>query len=265
MARLVSIVFCGLLVALPLVAQETPPAGLETATPRPELLPLGSATAQQLEDQGDALRAQNFFLDAADSYKAAIRKQPTAALYNKLGITYIMLRRFPDAYAALHQSIRMQKNYADAWNNVGSIYYIDGDYRRAEKDFERAIKINPKNASYHSNLGAAEFNRKDLRDAAREIQIALQLDPFVFERSSKSGIAALMGRPTNDRAHFEYLIAKLFAQDGDANDAILHLRKAMEEGYKDIKDVYKDQEFATVRTDQRFKDLMAQKIESIPQ
>lgn len=272
-SRRISLLFCTLLLGLPLLAQSAPPQntesspppeGLQTPAPQISLLPLDTSSAEELEKQGDYLRAHNFHLDALDSYKAAVRKKSSAVLFNKMGITYILLHRFPEAEAAINQAIRLQKSYSDAWNNRGSVYYIEGDYRRSIKDFQRAIKINDQNASYHSNLGSAFFNRHELVKASREYQLALKEDPYVFERSSRSGIAALMGKPA-DHAEFEYIMAKLFAQSGDPANALVHLRKALEEGYKNINNVYKDQEFATVRTDQRFKDLMAQKPEGIPQ
>ena len=43
------------------------------------------------------------------------------------------------------------------------------------------------------------------------------------------------------------------------------LRKAMEEGYKDFKNVYKDEEFAAVRKDKRFTELMAMKNPALPE
>jgi hypothetical protein len=43
-----------------------------------------------------------------------------------------------------------------------------------------------------------------------------------------------------------------------------HLRKAMEEEYKDIAKVYKDDEFAGLRKDPRFNELMANKPPVIP-
>jgi hypothetical protein len=37
------------------------------------------------------------------------------------------------------------------------------------------------------------------------------------------------------------------------------LKKALEEGYKDFNNVYKDEEFATLRKDKRFAELVASK------
>ncbi len=265
---------CIFLLSAPLLAQTpTPPPpqqtpvvddGLQKPAPPVALLPLATSTAAELESQGDQLRGHNLYLDALDSYRAAVRKDPSPSLYNKIGIALIQLRHPQDAIDSLNRAIKMQKDFSDAWNNRGGAYYMEGNFKKASKDFEHAIKLNDQNASYHSNLGSAFFNRHDYVKAAREYETALKLDPYVFERSSRMGITASMGKPS-DRAEFEYMMAKLFAQNGDAVNCLLHLRKAMEEGYKNINNVYKDQEFATVRTDQRFKDLMAQKPEAIPQ
>jgi len=43
------------------------------------------------------------------------------------------------------------------------------------------------------------------------------------------------------------------------------LRKAMEQGYKDINMVYKDAEFSVLRKDPRFAELMATKPPAIPE
>jgi hypothetical protein len=68
-----------------------------------------------------------------------------------------------------------------------------------------------------------------------------------------------------ERARYEYVVAKLYAKAGDDERSLHYLRKAMEDGYKDIKNVYKDNEFSTLRKDPRFTELMASKTPAIPE
>ena len=60
-----------------------------------------------------------------------------------------------------------------------------------------------------------------------------------------------------DRAHYDYVVAKLYAKLGQTDRSLQYLRRAMEEGFKNIEDVYKDAEFAQLRKDPRFTQLMA--------
>ena len=76
------------------------------------------------------------------------------------------------------------------------------------------------------------------------------------------GIMAQTSSP-EDRAAFSFMVAKMYAQAGDFEHSLEYLRKAMEEGYKGIDKVYTDSEFASLRTDPRFADLMAQKPPSL--
>ena len=93
---------------------------------------------------------------------------------------------------------------------------------------------------------------------------ALQLDPDIFERTSHTGVLAQMSSP-GDRAHFYYVLAKLYAKSGITDRSLQYLRRAMEEGYKGIEDVYKDSEFAGLRKDPRFTELMAARPVAIPE
>ena len=91
-----------------------------------------------------------------------------------------------------------------------------------------------------------------------------QLDPDIFERTSRTGVTAQLPSP-EERARFEYLIAKLYARQGNSDHALQFLRRAMEEGYPGINDVYKDSDFEGLRKDNRFAQLMASKPPAIPE
>lgn len=227
--------------------------------------PSPGASVEELEQRGDQLRTEKNYLDALDYYDAAIRKAPgNGRVFNKMGICNLMLQRYKEAKRDLDRAIKADRDNADAYNNLGVVHYTLRDYGKAIRRYEKAIKLNPDAASYYSNMGAAYFSRKQYDKAALNYAKAMELDPDVFERLSRAGVQAQLPSP-EDRARYDYVLAKLYAKMGVAERSLRYLKKAMEEGYKDIGNVYKDSEFAELRKDPRFAELMAAKPTSIPE
>jgi tetratricopeptide (TPR) repeat protein len=227
--------------------------------------PARDASVADLEAQGDHLRMQKLYLDAMDYYRAALAKSPhSAALLNKIGITELMMQRYRDAKKSFEQAIKTDRKFGDAYNNLGVVYYEQRKYGAAVKQYRKAIAIDDDSASFYSNLGAAYFSKKNFEPAVLAYQKAMQLDPDVFERTSRGGVQAQLPSP-EDRARYDYTVAKLYAKMGFSDRSLEYLRKAMEEGYKDLNNVYKDAEFAALRKDKRFTELMASKTPAVPE
>jgi len=221
--------------------------------------PAADATAADLEARADQLRAVKLYLDALDYYRAAMAKQPTSAsLLNKVGITELMMQRYREAKKSFEQSIKADRKFADAYNNLGVVFYEEQRYGAAAKEYRRAIALDGSSASFFSNLGAALFAKKEFDPAVQAYEHAVQLDPDVFERTSRGGVQAQLPSP-GDRAHYDFTVAKLYAKMGYSDRSLEYLKKALEEGYKDFNNVYKDEEFATLRKDKRFAELVAAK------
>ncbi len=237
----------------------TAPSQLRQAAP-----PEATLTAEELEIRADSLRNQKAYADSLDYYRAAIKKQPSSALYNKTGIAQLQMMRYDEARKSFQQAVKLDKKNAEARNNLGVIYYIGQSYRKAAKEYKKAIALKPTSASFYSNLGTAEFSRKEYEKASEAYLKALEIDPDVFERRSNAGVQMHMASP-EDRAGYHYTIAKMFASRGDADRCLLYLRKAMEEGYPEIGKVYKEDVFVGVRKDPRFTALMEQKPLALPQ
>jgi tetratricopeptide (TPR) repeat protein len=243
--------------------------GLRTAqAPHRYEPPPPNATAEQLEMRGDEFRVEKAYADAVDYYRAGLArtraKPEQAQLYNKIGIAELQVQHYKEAQKNFERAIKASGDMAEARNNLGASFYLQKKYAKAVKEYKEALKLRDGDASFHSNLGTAYFIRKEYQLAMAEYTRAFQLDPTVFERTSQSGVSAQLSTPEN-RAQYSYLLAKMYAQIGDLDRCILYLKKAMEDGYKEIDNVYKDQEFTALRKDPRFPQLMGAKPTAIPE
>jgi tetratricopeptide (TPR) repeat protein len=227
--------------------------------------PSPDASAEQLEKQGDELRSHKAYLDAIDYYREAMKKSPqSASLSNKVGISELMLQRPKEAARDFEHAIKKDSKFADAYNNLGVSNYVRRKYGAAIKQYKKALQLDADSASFHSNIGAAYFARKDFDHASQAYAEAVRLDPEIFEHTSHSGISAQIASP-EDRAHYDFIVAKLYARAKDLDRSLQFLRKAMEEGYKGVKDVYTDPEFAELRKDARFAELMKTAPPPVPE
>jgi tetratricopeptide (TPR) repeat protein len=161
-----------------------------------------------------------------------------------------------DAKKNYERAIKLKATYPEAINNLGTVYYAQKSYRRAIAQYKKALNLTPQSASILSNLGTAYFARKNYTEAFAMYQHALEIDPQVFERRSSQGVL-LQERSVEERAKFHYYMAKTYAKAGMTDLALVYIRKALEEGFKEREKFVKDPEFATLKDNPEFKLLIA--------
>ena len=244
------------------VPSNSAPAAVMVQGPQLPLPTFADASAQELESAGDEQRSKKAYNDAIEYYHLAMRKADSAQLHNKTGIAHLQLCQLKAAEKEFNGAIKMNRDYAEALNNLGVVFYMRKKYDKAIKEYEKALKLSETSASFHSNLGMAYFEKKAFDRATAELLRALELDPQIFERQSLGGIEARMASP-EDRARYAYTLARIYAGRGLYDRSLEYLKKAVEEGYPQIKDVYKDEAFAGLRKDPRFAVVMA-KTEPLP-
>jgi len=206
-----------------------------------------------LEARADIFMARKMYREAAETYLKA--RPQTYIILNKVGIAYHQLGDLDTAKKYYERSIKANPKYPEAINNLGTIYYAKKSYRRAVSTYKRAIKIAPDSASMYSNLGTAYFARRDYQEAMRCYEKALSLDSDVFEHRSTQGVL-LQERTVTERAKFHYYLAKTYAKAGREDLALLYIRKSLEEGFKDRQKYMEDSEFAQIRKNPEFGELM---------
>ena len=212
------------------------------------------------EQLADLYMARKDFREAAFSYKRLADQHPQNPVYlNKLGIALHQQAALGAALKYYERASKVDPSYADAQNNIGTIWYQRKKYGRAIKAYQRAITIRNDMAVLHSNLAYAYFGDKKYQQAISSFRQALTLDPQFFEHNSSRSGSILQDRSVGDRGRFYFLLAKSFAEAGNLERCLIYLRKAKDEGYKELSAVKSDPSFAAALKDPAIQEVLAPK------
>lgn len=218
-------------------------------TPEPAIKPPVSITP---ELRGDIYMARKMYREAIDMYRQ-LPDSPLSA--NKIGIAFHQMMQFQLAKKNYEHAIKLNPKYGEAINNMGTVFYAMKSYRKAIVYYKRSMRYSHPNAALYANLGAAYFARKDYTRASEYYEEALKLDPEVFEHRSGFG-TFMQERTVTELATFHLYLAKSYAKRGDNARALNYLRKALEEGVKDRAKIPQIPEFAQLKLEPEFKQLL---------
>lgn len=205
-------------------------------------------------ERGDLFMARKMYREAIDAYREGAAK--SAVLRDKIGIAYHQLGDLNAALKNYRSAIKLDPKYADAINNVGTVFYAQKKYKSAISRYRKALILTPDSASIWSNLGTAYYARGRYTEMSEAYGKALQLDPQVFESHNAVG-TEMLDRSITDKARYHFEMARIYAHAGNNDMALQYLRRSLEEGFKDREKLDKAPEFAGLRELQAFKDLMA--------
>ena len=229
-------------------------AQVENAGFRPDTPP-PAAPARKLspEEMGDLYMARKMFREAVEAYREG--PQNSAIIWDKIGIAYHQLGDLNAARKNYERAVKLDPKYADAINNVGTIFYSQKRYRSAISRYNKALQLSPEAASVWSNLGTAYYARHQYALMSKAYARALEIDPLVFEAHNAVG-TMMLDRAVSDRARYHFEMARIYAQAGKSVLALQYLRKSLEEGFADKEKLNKAPEFAALRDTKEYKELM---------
>ena len=108
--------------------------------------------------------------------------------FNKLGINKAKERDFEGAIENFDRAIKINPDYADAYNNRANVRHELGDDPGAIEDYTEAILLNPHCADFHNNLGIISSNSDDYRGARVAHTRAIQLNPRYAQAYNDRGV-----------------------------------------------------------------------------
>ena len=156
----------GVLLALPLLADDTNSIGLDRAS------------AVYLNNRGDAFRKKGDLENAIKSFTEAIRLDSSFAWpFNNRGLVWEAKRDFANAIKDFTEAIRLDPEYSFPFNNRGLVWEAKRDFEKAIKDYTEAIRLDPGYTFPYNNRGHVWAAKGDFEKAIQDYTEAIRLDP----------------------------------------------------------------------------------------
>ncbi|MBI4690448.1 MAG: tetratricopeptide repeat protein [Nitrospirae bacterium] len=130
-------------------------------------------------DLGIALRDKGLIDKAIEHYMTSIILKPDyAQAYNNLGNIYYYNKHLPSKAIEFYKTaLTLKPNYADAYYNLGYAYENEGLIEDAIKCYTSALKVTPDDADIHFNLGFIYLKAGHIEMASNELKNVLQINP----------------------------------------------------------------------------------------
>jgi len=210
---------------------------------KPDSASISTIADASSEDVGDALMIHQRYEAAIAAYKRT--EPPSADAWNKMGIANQLMLNPQEADRCYRESLKLNPKNANALNNLGTLYDSMKRFGDAAKMFKKAIDMDPNSALAYKNLGTSLLSQHQYEKGWGEYQRALALDPKIFR--NQAVLRVENPGTTQDRGAMNYFMARGCVRAGMNDCAIDHLRRALNEGFTNVKKIGADTEFAGLR------------------
>ncbi len=161
--------------------------------------------------------------------------------YYDRALAYVDAHKWDEAIRDFERAIEIYPKFFRAYNNIGNIYSLRGEYQQAIRYYSYARRFSPGLAQIPSNIGNALFNQGKLEESIGYFKEALRLRPDLVEAQNNMGVVllklnrpeeaiqhyrkALLYRPSNVATHIN--LGNALKQLGRYEEARLHFEDAL--------------------------------------
>ncbi len=148
--------------------------------------------ARALKDLGGTLVEEGNPRAGLEKLLEAARLDPDDAdLHQQIALVYRNLAKYRLSEEHFEKALHLRPRFPVAWNNLGTLYLLEGKWDRAIACFRKAadeLTYQTPHFAYN-NMGLAYFNKGDYDEAISSYQRALKLSPSYSPAYFNLGIA----------------------------------------------------------------------------
>ncbi|WP_299493785.1 serine/threonine-protein kinase [Acaryochloris sp. IP29b_bin.137] len=100
-----------------------------------------------------------------------------ADAFNERGLAKYGLQNYQAALSDYNQALTLDDRHTNAYGNRGLAKHALQDYQGAVEDYNQAIRLNRQYAYVYHNRGLSKYNLKDLQGTLSDYDQALRIDP----------------------------------------------------------------------------------------
>jgi protein O-mannosyl-transferase len=155
--------------------------------------------------------------------------------------TWVQLPYWKADFTFFQHGIDVDRSNFVAYLNMGSVYYVDGQYEKALSSYYQALHVRPENISTHIGVGNALSKLGRYQEAETHYRDALKIGPkndmaherlasvlvtqMKFKDAANEYKAALVQNP--DSEEYCYSLANTLMALGEADQAIVYYRRVL--------------------------------------
>ncbi|HEX8732929.1 MAG TPA: toll/interleukin-1 receptor domain-containing protein [Ktedonobacterales bacterium] len=137
-----------------------------------------SESADDLNERGKALTAQQRYAEAVPLFERASQLAPTSFdAWANLGFLYGEVNRWPESLAACERAIALDQRSAASWNNKGRALFSLQRYPEALSAYDQALAIDTNLTAAWIGKGSVLNELSRSSEALDALNRALELDP----------------------------------------------------------------------------------------
>ena len=135
-----------------------------------------------LNIRGAILSSKNKLDEAIINYEKSIKININyAQAYNNLGIAFHKLNKIDRAIEKYKKAINLKKNFAEAFNNLGNAYVDSDKPKESLQHFNKALELKKNYAEAYNGLGAAFENLGNKDEALKNYKKSIEINPSFAE------------------------------------------------------------------------------------